>query len=1623
MIANNDDRVLWLPGASEYEERAYNWDGDGGSSRNASGLKVDPDTALQCTVVLACARALGESIATLPLHIYERLPDGGKRIAHEHPLYKRLHSSPNGFQTSFEWREQQVLWMCLWGNSYNLIVPGLAGFASELQPLHPSRMTAARIENGRIRYTYKTENNSSEIYSQDQILHIKWLSDDSLTGLQPVKLAKNAIGLAMALELHGSKYFANGAKPGFVLSTDNEMKAEAAATLRDNWEQHYRGAANSNKVAVLSGGLKPIMLGGANMVESTLNEIRRFQIEEICRLYRVPPHLVGDLSRSSFSNIEQQSIDYLQHTLLPWCRRFEDAFGKSLILETDTGPKFFAEFDTRGMLRGDAGARASYYNTLYSLGVASINEIRAWESLNSVEGGDTRFVSLGVQPLATIAAGPAPVAPAPGAPVPGAPVAPVAPAPTDTAESEPQVADVSLNGAQINGMVAILMQMSEGLLTGEGAAAFIAASFPSISPDKIQTIVSNVIVKAAPAPAPAPAPQQAVASRIFCATGDKGGIDNSCGNEGGGSGDQSTPRVGVSRGIHINDKHQDFTGQILSGVKTSETRNSNSLKSFIGKTVGIIRTGTGNATLVGTMKIGEPKFVSTKKEFDNLFDSHQVSPKSKHYITSRGKYVYPLTDVKRIEEVDVSSFKEGNRVYRKLRRSLIDMAVASRIFCPTGDKGGIDNSCGKEGGGEGGSDGTLSPQSPEWKQPVDKNGRPIPIKAKSMGHAMKLVLDGKVVELPDEKSAHTLIDRLANQAVEAKKAGKEAKDFDLCNVSVAGSNLFCGDKLITKEHPEGIPRVAMPQLSGEPVKGSEAEKLSKLQGTQNQVDAAKEFVKHLQEKGIKTTTGTIAANKLKASQSQLSGQKISAMMNDRSFQPGKEPIFVTRDNYVVDGHHRWAAVVGRDLEDGTVNGDRISIVRIDAPISEVLQLANRFGTRFGIAKKVVKAKGKSGAAAPSTTAPVPVEDISSQPLVDPAGRAVRSLELRYGTASSGNHGHQGRPGEVGGSGGGGGGGGSGGKGRVGKGRVGSGSKKKEPTFSVPKLLKKIASSPFGFTLSATTSNQPKTGIMVSTFKNDSLRSIKIPKSQFSSPAAAEKLRSFINSNRSLLLHKKNMFIGGWLIKGKHFYLDVATRFKEKDALKALQRGRKAKQFAVFNLRTFKETYIKYSPGDKRRPRGWQSAFDHAVKVTKGRSQKKEMHDNGGKTVRSNNPSARDVVTTEGNNIENGEEKNKFGGHRSSQHTGEGVGRRHLPSNAEILRVRSGEGRGQTAPRLVQERSAEHPKVAKRYGTKESGNYGHQGRPNEVGGSGGGGNEPVKVEYAEQPTVSPEELKAAGGKTFSGPVTPQMDVVAHIVVQHSSSSGKNPVRENTQVSVVPHGKEELKIFAEYTGSGYGVLSGGGRPLDPNQVPMRYSDEVRETLAGCCGLDPPLPKDEKEAAIALHNSALIAHDKVNAILQNSEVDLGGMELHRGVKVSPDKVQELIDGLSDGTMETRTIQSWSKNITTPAYFAGGNFTDPTYPIPVMMHVSNVRRGLDVNQYAKTDIVVNDDVNVGVNKEQEIILPSTQYRVRRVKVYKNGDEITGVEVFLDQRLDTEYAPGTKFKEATRALRETKNE
>jgi HK97 family phage portal protein len=498
MIADAHPRILWLP-SGDAESRHWDYEGGsfGGSNRNPAGVRIDSETAMRSTVVLACVRVLATSVAGLPLHLYRRQADGGKTIAREHPLYRLLHATPNGWQTSFEWREQLMLHLCLHGNAYVEMRAGAAGFASELIALHPSRMKPERIENGRLRYKYREESGAETVYTQDQIMHLRWLSDDGVNGMIPVELARDAIGLARACEIHGASFFANGARPGVVLATDNMMDAEAARSLRENWERVHRGPDRSNRTAVLTNGLKPVEFGGTNQ-ESQFLETRRFSVEEICRIYGCPPHLVGDLTRSSLSNIEQQSLDYLQNTLLGWLRRFESAFARDLI----TDDSLFAEFDVRGLLRGDATARASYYQTLWNLGVASINEIRGWENLDPVEAGDTRFVQLNMTTLGRAAAMPEPTAtvelPA---------TEPTAAAgPTDAVPGEPQAADVSLNGSQITGLLAILQAVSTGIFTKSGAAAAVAAAFPFIPQSQVDAILAGVPEPAAPLPLPAPPP-------------------------------------------------------------------------------------------------------------------------------------------------------------------------------------------------------------------------------------------------------------------------------------------------------------------------------------------------------------------------------------------------------------------------------------------------------------------------------------------------------------------------------------------------------------------------------------------------------------------------------------------------------------------------------------------------------------------------------------------------------------------------------------------------------------------------------------------------------------------------------------------------------------------------------------------------------------------------------------------------------------------------------------------------------------------------------------------------------------------------------------------------------------
>ena len=282
---------------------------------SAAGKSVNERSAMQMTAVYACVRILSESIAGLPLHMYRYEDDGSKTKAVEHPLYHLLHDEPNPEMTSFIFRETLMSHLLLWGNAYAQIIRNGKGEIIALYPLMPNRMKVERDAKGRLYYEYQTMKEDAPtmkgaVYQLDpsEVLHVPGLGFDGLVGYSPIAMAKNAIGLAIAAEEYGSKFYANGAAPSGVLEHPNVLKDPAK--VRDSWNAAFGGSSNAHRVAVLEEGMKytPISISPN---EAQFLETRKFQIDEIARIFRVPPHMVGDLEKSSFSNIEQQSLEFV----------------------------------------------------------------------------------------------------------------------------------------------------------------------------------------------------------------------------------------------------------------------------------------------------------------------------------------------------------------------------------------------------------------------------------------------------------------------------------------------------------------------------------------------------------------------------------------------------------------------------------------------------------------------------------------------------------------------------------------------------------------------------------------------------------------------------------------------------------------------------------------------------------------------------------------------------------------------------------------------------------------------------------------------------------------------------------------------------------------------------------------------------------------------------------------------------------------------------------------------------------------------------------------------------------------------------------------------------------------
>ena len=370
-----------------------------------SGKPVNERSAMQMTAVYACVRILAEAVAGLPLHLYRYKADGGKEKATDHPLYLLLHDEPNPEMSSFVFRETLMTHLLLWGNAYAQIIHNGRGEVVALYPLMPNKMTVDRDENGRLYYQYTrskeeaaTMPNATVILSPSEVLHIPGLGFDGLVGYSPIAMAKNAIGMAIACEEFGAKFFANGAAPSGVLEHPGTIKDPGR--VREAWQSQFGGSSNSGKVAVLEEGMKytPISISPE---QAQFLETRKFQINEIARIFRVPPHMVGDLEKSSFSNIEQQSLEFVKYTLDPWVIRWEQSLARSLFTESEKKEYFF-KFSVEGLLRGDYASRMSGYATARQNGWMSANDIRELENLDRIpaeDGGDLYLINGNMLPL------------------------------------------------------------------------------------------------------------------------------------------------------------------------------------------------------------------------------------------------------------------------------------------------------------------------------------------------------------------------------------------------------------------------------------------------------------------------------------------------------------------------------------------------------------------------------------------------------------------------------------------------------------------------------------------------------------------------------------------------------------------------------------------------------------------------------------------------------------------------------------------------------------------------------------------------------------------------------------------------------------------------------------------------------------------------------------------------------------------------------------------------------------------------------------------------------------------------------------------------------------------------
>ncbi|WP_052360050.1 phage portal protein [Solidesulfovibrio alcoholivorans] len=356
----------------------------------ATGQTVTVDGSLALPAVFVCVRVLAESIGSMPLHIYRRASNGDRQAATDHPLHKLFRFAPNSYQTSLEAREFLTACVAMRGNAYAYI-DRQDGMVAGVWPLHPARVQVI-VDGTVIQYRYSDEKGQTFLYDQEEVLHLKGLSTDGIMGLSPISTLKETIGASQALEQYQNKFFANAARPSGVLTHPGQLTPDAGTRLREQWDGLYSGSANRGKTIVLEEGMTWQAIGLTNE-DAQLLESRRFNLQDILRVYRIPGHIAGDLSKASYNNIETLGSEFLNLTLSPWLKRIEERMNLQLLTEGEREAGYYFEHDASGLLKGGVKERYESYQVGLAAGFLSVDEVRQWENLPAMPADVSKGVS------------------------------------------------------------------------------------------------------------------------------------------------------------------------------------------------------------------------------------------------------------------------------------------------------------------------------------------------------------------------------------------------------------------------------------------------------------------------------------------------------------------------------------------------------------------------------------------------------------------------------------------------------------------------------------------------------------------------------------------------------------------------------------------------------------------------------------------------------------------------------------------------------------------------------------------------------------------------------------------------------------------------------------------------------------------------------------------------------------------------------------------------------------------------------------------------------------------------------------------------------------------------------